>query len=101
MVLMNESELQAKVLKKLLYKQKLCIQDKEFLKRLTFVLCGNNKQYYSEKLKELSGIFNISEMLIMSKRFHHALCYLCMADYVVREISGKMEKDFRTISKQI
>lgn len=98
---MDGDKLQTVVLNKLLHKQKLIIQDKEFLKKLTFVLCGNNAKYYREKLKELSKLFNISEMLIMSKRFHHALRYLSMAEYVSKDINVQMKKDFEIISRQI
>ena len=98
---MDEDKLQASVLKKFLYNQKLCIQDKEFLKKLTLVLCSDNEQYYRKKLKELSVLFNVSEMLIMSKKFHYALRYISMVKYVIKKMNEQMDKDFGKISKQI
>lgn len=96
----NFSE-QASILQSLIRKQKCRMNNTELKKRITFLLCDDNANYYKKELEKLSIIFNICEGLLISQKYQRTLYYLCLIQKKIDRLYKRVNQDFGVIQKKM
>lgn len=85
---------QLQLLHKLLSKELVILNQRNFMMKLNIVRKEKNRKRYSDLLTETDCAVSIIETAIMDRNPHRGFVYLCLLHKFVKEIEALVERDY-------